>query len=287
MPLYEFDPTNYEPNFIQPYTAASFNRQDIRKRWDTLGVPYVLKGDHVTSLPGEEWRLAKMQLGEEGLEVELPWLHVSNMGRVISHTTPPGYYGRKSKADLPKWSYEFNVLMNGKLKPYSEKNNRKQLDPNDPRSGWKLFIKVNHFGVLPDVLLDEKTGEMTTAAARGHVDVPIHKLVINTFDPVYEATPDVNPLYLKHVWDKITDKTGRILASGGFEIDHVNQDSLDNRLYQSDGTRQLQYTTGKRNNHNALRARGGSHCNTKQAAQTVDIIKTEFVNPLEELLNDC
>ena len=169
----------------------------------------------------------------------------------------------------------------------TEKNNRKQLDPNDPRSGWKLFIKLNHFGVLPDVILDEKTGEMTTAAARGHVDVPIHKLVINTFDPVYEATPDVNPLYLKHVWNKITDKTGRILASGSFEIDHVNQDSLDNRLYQSNGDRQLQYTSGKRNNHNALRARGGSHCNTKQTAQTVDIIKTEFVNPLEELLNDC
>ena len=69
MPLYEFDPTNYEPNFIQPYTAASFNRQDIRERWDTLGVPYVLKGDHVTSLPGEEWDLPKCNLAKKDLKL--------------------------------------------------------------------------------------------------------------------------------------------------------------------------------------------------------------------------
>lgn len=231
---------SYEPSFRQPRRSSA--NIDLR---ESIGLNTVRPGELVTSLEGEMWRIARHV--EYGQEILLPWIHVSNYGRVISHVYPSATQKKLGK----KWDYSYERLCDGKLKRYS--NRTKTED--ETTSGWKLLIKVPHYGRLMPVWQDKECTKQSAASERQERDIPVHILVANTWCPIYEDIPDVPEGMLKALrWDTMT-KEDKLWCVGLFEVDHKDQDSLNN--YSTN----LRRTTGQENNRAALIARGGNHAN--------------------------
>ena len=248
-----FDPDyDYTPNFIQPKGT----RQNTELK-DILDIAYTVPGELVTSLPGEKWKLARVV--EYGKEIILPWYHVSNLGRVISHI-------RHNRTPLyrsgNRWGYDENRICNGKMKKFGSPNKGKNAAVEDYH--WKLFLKVVHWGLLEPIWLDEAKTKQSPSSERQEKDLPIHRLVIDTWAPIYEVDPDVPAEMLEAMRWHSMPKEGKLWMNPMFEVDHSGeeQNSLDNRVFK------LRRTTGGDNNRAALIARGGSHGNPIQARVT-------------------
>ena len=247
----------YEPNFNQPRRSSA--NIEVRK---SIGLDTARPGDLITSLEGEMWRIA-IHVGN-GQEVTLPWMHVSNFGRVISHVYPSATQKRLGK----RWDPTYHRLCDGKLKRYS--------GTDEKTSGWKLLIKMPHMGKLEPVWLDDECTIQSAASKRQERDIAIHTLVANTWYPIYENEPDVDPRMLKALrWDTAS-KEDKLWMQELFEVDHKDQNPLNN--YATNFRR----TTGKENNRAALRARGGNHANHRGTTINVDV---EPSNNLMELFN--
>ena len=270
--------TDYNPDFIQPYTATI----DFDER-DRLGLPGIRRGERVYSFPGEKWRLMRLTIPSEGSEVILPWYHVSNYGRVISHIYKPT--SKKARMGT-RWGYDHECLIEGKLKFYSQRAN-----PDDITSGYKLAMKVVHMGKLPPIWLDAECTKQTPASERQELDLMIHRVVADTWLPIYEIDPDVNPdmLAVEDIdgnpipWSRWS-KSSKIRWANAFEIDHVDQNGLNNRCYNPDGTLQLRRTTGQDNNRAALIERGGNHRNSRGNSIKIEL-QEQQPSPLMKLFN--
>lgn len=246
---------HYRPHFTQPRQSTA-----SRSAREEIGIETARVGELITSREGEYWRVAVCV--EDGQERILPWIHVSNQGRVISHVYPAATQKRLGR----RWGMEYHRLFDGKLKSYGRKTQT---------SGQKLLIKIPHMGKLNPVWLDENQEVQSEASEQQVRDIALHTLVANTWCPIYEVDPDVNPKMLEALGWASMSREAKLWCTEFFEIDHIDQNSLNNWATN------FRRTTGKENNRAALRARGGNHKNLVVVDVPTDI-QDETSNTLVE-----
>ncbi len=264
---------NWVPNFTQPLNTKNSGNdvqaprrkellEELESKGDNelievLGLRGCPKGTVVTCLPGEIWRCLRHY--ESGREVIIPYYHVSNLGRLVSHVHHPSYNKKFKCSDT--WSKGYNCLAFGKMK------STKGLDGKwRDRIHYKIKYRDGDKWYFAPLLLPEgvngKNAPFVSAAAeQGTKDIGSHQIIAATFIDICEVPPTCRDTeFLRDIgWDRMSKKGKRKMASL-FEIDHMNQ-----RCYDSRWTN-LERKRGVDNNFEALIARGGNHSNSHEEA---------------------
>jgi len=257
---------NWTPNFIQPLNTKNNGNdvqaprrqelmEELQAKGDTelievLGLRGVRKGEQISCLPGEVWRCLRHY--ESGREVIIPYYHLSNLGRLVSHMHHSSYM--KKNRTKESWSKDYNCIVFGKMK------STKGLDGQwRDRVHYKIKYRDGDDWYFSPLLLPEGVDGpfapfVSGSAEQGSKDIGSHQIIAATFIDITEVDPNCRDKdFLKDIgWNRMS-KRGKRKMSALFEIDHMNQKCYDSRWHN------LERKRGVDNNYEALIARGGNH----------------------------
>lgn len=200
----------------------------------------------IVNLPGEIWAPAWIDL------VQVPGYYVSTCGRVKSTLT--------------------NIKVNGKFAGISVNGPEKLMTPVVERyaNGSARCQKIN---MSVDSNLFEYSYASSTKSSSGNRQkrkVHIHRLVMDTFLPIFDHPPE----RLKSYWDQLPFEVKKYIYES-ITVDHKDHDPTNNHIDN------LHYVTPRENTRNAIKFYDGNYMNksnTPKKVKTYNISLLSFTS---------